>query len=92
MNRALLRRAAIRAARLLLNVARPALRQPRLKRLIHAALSLAPGLRQRLLALAASSAPLPPRRSHVPLDSADLSPVVQQHYDALRRRFDARNH
>lgn len=53
---------------------------------------LGPALKHRLKALVARHEPLPPRRMHVPLDSADLSPSTQAFYQELKRHFKARKH
>lgn len=79
-----------RAARaLVLPVAHKAAQYGPLKRLMHVLLGQA--LRRRLRAMVVHGEPLPPRRMHVPLDSNDLSPATQAHYQELKRHFESRS-
>lgn len=75
---------------LLVPLARQVARRPRLKRLARSLLGRIPALGKRINAMIGRTEPLPPRRMHVPQDSADLSPLTRAAYDELRRRFQAR--
>lgn len=82
-------RRAVRAV--VLPSARLAMRNMVLKRFARMLLHRLPGLRRGFDAMVGRAQPLPPRRMHVPLDSADLSPAAKACYDELKRHFETRN-
>ncbi len=59
-----------------------------LKNLARVMLGRMPALERRVRTLLGRDVTLPPRRMHVPLDSKDLSPATQAHYEELKRHFD----
>lgn len=73
-----------------LPLARAVARRAVVKRLARFLLGRVPALERRIDALIGRAPPLPPRRMHVPQDSADLSPSTQMFYQELKRHFENR--